>query len=323
MMIKIEDIFKNVNFTSCGGTENLVRELYANVDCDLLNRFDWLVSYPNHEYIRGSNPSILWIHDNSNDRYFEPLQYRDFLDQFTAIVFVSHLQAQSFRDRYNIPYSKSFVLKNAINPNHANFEKFDDLSKIKIVYSSMPHKGLAIAFEVFKVIKEEYGDAVNLSIFSNYSVYGEHHLHRNEQYQNIFNELESGCGINYRSAKREDVLRELSESHIWTLPSVFAESSCVSAMEAMSSGCVCVCNDFGALPETTSGYAMLYHYDEDINRNAGAFYECLKTSIETIKSNPCGSKHHVTMQKVYADANYSWDRRKREWQMFLEGAKNV
>jgi hypothetical protein len=68
---------------------------------------------------------------------------------------------------------------------------------------------------------------------------------------------------------------------------------------------------------------MLYHYDEDINRNAGAFYECLKTSIETIKSNPGGSKHHTTIQKIYADANYSWDRRKREWQMFLEGAKNV
>lgn len=314
----IEEIFKTVNFSSAGGTENMVRELYDIIPESILKKFEWIVSYPPEGYIRGELPSILWIHDNVDDPVFNGLKYKDFKDQFEMIVFVSHTQAQDFRRKFNIKYNKSVVLKNAIHPiEDIDIKKFDKPDKLKICYTSMPHKGLIIVSEVFKALKKEFGEYLDFNIFSNYDVYGEYHKSRNEAFKNIYESLETS-GVNYHGGvKRTQIIEHLKSSHIWCLPSVFPETSCISMIEAMSAGNICVCNDYGALPETGSGFAMSYHYNEDINLNAGGFYEALKSTIETFKNNNEAVKNHVSAQKFYIDNTYSWNRRAKEWVVFL------
>lgn len=321
----IEQIFKGVDFSSNGGTENMVRELYQNLGHDALDRFEWIVSYPPQGFIKGEKPVILWVHDWVDDPAFNVLQYRDYVDQFDAFVFVSHIQAEGFRRKFNIPFSKSFVIKNAINPVEGVdiVKKFQAPEKIKITYTSMPHKGLPIVVDVFDALSKEYGDDVEFYIYSNFNVYGEKHEPRNERYKEIFDKLNCSDAIIYIAGDtRVNVIEHLKSSHIWVLPSMFPETSCLALIEAMSAGNVCVCNDFGALPETSSNFAMQYHFNEDININAGGFYEALKNTIETIKQDSNSVVNHVLAQKFYMDNSYSWNRRAREWNIFLHSFLN-
>lgn len=319
----IEDtskIFKYNDFSdSKGGTEQQVKFLMDNIDNDILSKFDWIISYPVDGFIKDEErKSILYIHDLAEDPAFGVLKYKDTQDQYDYFVFVSYTQKESFRIKFNIPYEKCIVMKNCVSPIESSTDKFDNLDKIKIAYTSAPHKGLPIVYEVFRVLGEELKDAVELNVYSNFDLYGSKHSPRNEPYEGLYQKMRDNENINYHGYVPHDVLMEsLKENHIWVNPSLFPETSCKSLMEAASASCMCIHNDLGALPETSSSFTVMYRHETSPNKHASVFYENIINIIGAMKDFTDITKRHLNLQKYYFDSFYSESRRIKEWEIFL------
>ena len=318
------NIFKYNNFNDAkGGTEVMVEGLLKHIDNNLLSNFDIVVSYPPSNFRKGKNKSILWLHDLPNDPYlYNYLKDSRNQNNFDFFVFVSIWQKEMFRIYFDLPHEKCVVLKNCIEPRETNFNKWNQnviSGKIKLIYDSTPQRGLNILFEVFKELYKEYGNKIELNVFSSFDLYGENHKHRNEPFLELFEELKNTKGINYfGSVDHEMILSELVEQHIWCLPSIWEETSCISLLEALSAGCLCVHSNLAALPETSSNYSMMYKYTTDLNKHASSLYETLRGAIESVSVNSEAVKNHTMFQKSYIDSFYGWEMRTMEWNNFLK-----
>ena len=99
------------------------------------------------------------------------------------------------------------------------------------------------------------------------------------------------------------------------------ETSCISAMEAMSTMCAIVCPNYGALPETTANYSFSYNYEPDPERHKVIFSHVLKDVIDNWSSN--NVMQLLQYGKVYCDTFYRWDVRLQVWKQLLEGVYNL
>lgn len=318
-MIDHNKIFKFNDFGDArGGTEIMVSGLLNNVNNELLKKFDIVVSYPPQNFKKSKDKiSILWLHDLVTDPYlYNYLSNKQNQLNFDYFVFVSYWQKEMFRIYLNLPHEKCKVLKNAIEPSSTNFKKWDDPQKIKIIYNSTPQRGLGILFEVFKHLYKNHKDKIELNVFSSFDIYGEKHKSRNNPFLDLYNKLENTEGINYYGSVNHDILlNELKNQHIWCLPSIWEETSCISLMEAMSAGCICVHNNLAALTETSAGYTQMYDYNSNINEHTKILYERLKFAIDIEFGY---INNHVHLQKIYTDSFYNWKIRGKEWEYFLE-----
>jgi UDP-glucose:(glucosyl)LPS alpha-1,2-glucosyltransferase len=322
MVNDVNKVFKFNDFgDAVGGTEIQVANLLKNIDNDILKKYDIIVAHPSNDFIKDpERTSMLWIHDLPDDPSFTSLKYADVQNQYDYFIFVSHWQKEMFRIKFNIPFHKCIVIKNGIDGiDMTNDKKFEKVDKVKISYTSNPSKGLAVLYEVYKELYDEFGDKIELNVFSNFDFYGEKHKVRNEQYEGLYQKMRDHEGINYHGSVDHDVLIDnMKSTHIWSLPSIFPETSCMSLMEAMSSKCVCVHNDLGALAETSANFGIMYRYVSDINVHAEMFYVSMKNAITTILTSPEVIEKHLLIQKLYADSFYSWEIKRREWELFFK-----
>ena len=155
-------------------------------------------------------------------------------------------------------------------------------------------------------------------MYSSFSIYG--WPQRDEEYKEVFAKCEEHPGINYHGAVSNDEIREaLKISHIFAFPSIWPETSCIAAIEAMSAGVGIVCPNFAALPETTASLANIYQWNEDMSTHASYFASVLDVIIENYWHESLQSRFMYA--KNYADNMYNWESRKEEWVNFLQSLK--
>ena len=63
-------------------------------------------------------------------------------------------------------------------------------------------------------------------------------------------------------------------------PSVYMETACISAIEAMSAKCMVVCPNLGALPETCANFAWMYGYEPNPEKHISVHAHILGKAIE-------------------------------------------
>ncbi len=302
---------------SFGGTELMSKALTERVDKDLLEEFNIIKSRVRNIDDKKSN--ILWLHDLWNDPENEHLSDKEKRKRFDRLVFVSNYQMNTYMLAYGIPYSETFVLKNAIEPISIP-AKAKDGDQIRLIYHTTPHRGLNIAVAGVQKLAETMGDKIHFDVYSSFNAYG--WPERDEPFKNIFKQIEDHPNMTYHGFQPNDVVRKALESaHIFAFPSIWTETSCIAAIEAMSAGCQIVCPNLGALPETTGGFATMYHWHESIQTHANVFANFLKSAIENHRTDDMGTK--LVFQKNYADNFYNWDLRANEWTGMLQGVKSL
>lgn len=313
----LKEIFPYSNFTGArGGTELMMEKLVETVDNSLLKKINFICSYIPKDFKKDERKVVYWVHDRHDDPAFKQLNIiKDEIDYF---VFVSYWQKEMFRLNFNLPYEKCVVIKNALtSPIPVEIsEKYSNVEKIHIAYTSTPQRGLTILYEVFNELSKEYPDYLRLHVYSSFDIYG--HYQRNVPFENLYEKCKAHQDIEYYGSVEHDILMNaITKTHIWTLPSIWPETSCIAAMEAMSAGNVLVHSNLAALPETTANFAVQYPYVPSLNQHASVFYEHLKATIETIKKSPDSILNHIVLQKIYADTFYNWNARSKEWTQFL------
>ena len=290
-----------------GGTELLLEGLSKRIDSSLLESVQ-IVSRPVD--LDSSKKQILWVHDLPADMPF--ISTPAGRAMFDGIVFVSSWQQQIFNINADVPFAGSTVIKNAIEPINIVDKKYD--KQIKLIYHSTPHRGLEILVPVFVELSKKYPN-LHLDVFSNFDLYARPEL--NDKYKDLYDICREHPHITYHGTQPNEVVRNaLVDAHIFAYPSIWRETSCLCAMEAMSAKCLTVAPAYGALAETLANFGIVYDFNENKNAHAQVFAYALEAAIESIGKE--STNNLLTFQKSYADTFYSWEARIPQWETYVE-----
>lgn len=302
-----------------GGTELLRNKLVELMPQEILQGVAIHCSRPRELYSDVKN--ILWCHDLPQDPEVEHLRDGGW-KKYDKIAFVSNWQMQMYNSYLGVPYSHSEVVRNAISPIDNNIlTKMED-DKIRLVYFSTPHRGLAILDPVFRELCKSH-DNIELDVFSSFKLYGWEQ--RDEPFQKLFESLKSNPRVNYHgSVPNEDIRKALQKSHILAYPSIWQETSCLCLLESLSAGLVAVHPNLAALPETANSWSIMYQYHEDLNEHAKIFYAVLDNVIRNFKEVSFREKlkQRQMVQKDFIDTHYSWETRIPQWINLISSVKN-
>lgn len=309
--MEVNELSKNAK----GGTELMLEALHKNIDPGLLSNFQIIPSRVRE--LKEDKVRILWCHDLPGDPESKHLANGGW-KKFHKIVFVSYWQQQAYIGQYGIPWSRTCVLQNAIVPFN---ESVKPTKVVDIVYHTTPHRGLEILVPVFEKLAEEDPN-ITLHVYSSFNIYG--WGERDKQYKPLFDRIEKHDQMMYYGSVDHATIRErLPDMHIFAYPSIWPETSCVSLMEAMSAGLICVHPNFAALPETAANWTAMYPFHEDMQAHANIFAGNLKNAIGTIRERPNETRVHLDSQKNYVDLFYSWELRKHQWEQLLLSLKDL
>lgn len=311
LMTKLVIERNEVNKHSMGGTELMGHALSKYVDSELLSKFQIILSRVRE--IDKDRIPVLWLHDLPWDPESAKLKDPEYRKQFKKIVFVSHWQQQMYHTVLGVPYSEGVVIRNAIEPIPQQYIDDKPKDEIRLIYHPTPHRGLEILVPVVKEMVK-YHPEIHLDVYSSFKLYGWEE--RDTPYAKLFEEIETHPNMTYYGTVPHEHLREgVGRSHIFAYPSIWQETSCLCAIEAMSASALTVTSSLAALPETCANYALMYNYTEDVNAHANMFFKVLHHAIDVIKKD--GAGNYLRAQKEYFDRNYSWEVRKEEWTYLL------
>jgi glycosyltransferase involved in cell wall biosynthesis len=307
--VQVDEVSRN----AMGGTELMKYGLYDRLPADIRDKVQIICSRVRD--IDPDRPSILWLHDLFDDPESMHLRDPELRKRFDKLVFVSNWQFSTYNLSMRVPYSESIVLRNAIDPipNHVKPRN----GTINLIYHTTPHRGLEILVPAFEALQEHYKN-IHLDVYSSFEAYG--WPQRDEPYKDLFERIKANPQMTYHGYKPNSEIREaLKKAHIFAYPSIWQETSCIAAIEAMSAGCAVVCPNYAALPETTSNFAFDYQYHEDVNTHANVFANALAYVIGVVEKNSTDLQTRFAVQKNYIDTFYNWDKRVAEWEVLIRG----
>jgi glycosyltransferase involved in cell wall biosynthesis len=321
MTIEFDDFSKS----SKGGTEIIKYGLQDRLPQELLSKFQIVTD--RFEELDETKIRIYWSHLNPeySEQTLEYFAYKDTRplanggwNKFHKLIFVSYTQMENWIREYDIPKHHCNVMKNALKPIELQ-EK--PKNKIVLVHYSNPHGGLSLLVNVFEKLCEEYNN-IELKVHSSWNIYGMNKSQEDYEKSDLYRRLERHPKIhNIGYLPNEELKKSLASSHIFPYPNIIPETFCLSLLEAMSAGLLCVHSSLGALPETASNWTMMYDYHEKIPQHEERFYQVLKNAIEIV--NRKETQEHLKKQKEYVDYLFNWDKRTEDWINLLESLKDL
>jgi len=268
-------ILKKINNESFGGSENQLRLLLKHLPDASFKDINLILNKTNHDLLEKDKINILWMHHFVNQEEAKNLGSKDYTDKLDYIVFNSNWNFEKFQYQFKIPENKSLVIKNAI-------EKIDfqekPKDKINLIYHTTPWRGLAQLLNVFKKLNLKN---VELNVCSSTIIYGKKFDDiLGKKYENIFNECKNTKNVNYLGfVENKNIIELLKKTHIYSFPSIWPETSCLSAIESMAAGCEVVTTNLGALYETCSPFGTLVSFDRNLDNLEQKYSKTLLKSI--------------------------------------------
>ena len=301
------DLTKNAVYKNARGGSELVYEgLLKRLPKKHLDKFNFIMSRVRDDFFDG-RPTILWLQDLPQDPESAHLSEESSRKRFKKIVFNSHWQQDKYLRYLGVPYNEGVVLKNAVErfPIH---EKPKD-GKIKLIYFSTPHRGLNVLESAVRVLSQ-HRDDFEVDVYSSFEIYG--WKERDDDFKELFERLNDLKCVNYHGTVSNEKIREaLSQSHILAYPSIYEESSCCVAIEAMAAGCLALIPNYGALTETGTDFAWMYNWEPDQALHAQKYSAILNHALDLYWDYAVQSV--LSMQVSYYNYFYSWDIRINEW----------
>ena len=301
---------------SYGGSENQLRLLFKNVDDEYFKDVNLILNSTDPKLLEKNKINILWMQHYVNQKETENLKNKEYINKLNYIVFNSNWNFENFKIQYKIPENKSIVLKNAINKIDFKNKTKD---KISLIYHTTPWRGLELLLKVFKKINKEN---VELNVCSSTIIYGKKfHDSYEKKFQKLFDDCKNTKNVNFHGYKsNSSILEMLKEVHIFSYPSIWTETSCISAIEAMAAGCEVVTTNLGALKETCSPFAKFVNFEKNLHNLELNYLSSLIDSINNFWSEDNQQKLKKQREKI--NQIYSWETRKVEWIDFLKKIKS-
>ena len=310
-------ILKKINQDSFGGSENQLRLLLKYLPDENFKDINLILNNTSHDFIEKDKINVLWMHHFVNQEEAKNLGSKEYINKLDFIVFNSNWNFEKFQYQFKIPESKSIVIKNAIE-NIAPSKKPTD--KISLIYHTTPWRGLVHLLKIFKNLNLQN---VELNICSSTIIYGKKFDSiLGKQYENIFRECKNTKNVNYLGfVENNKIINLLKSMHIYAFPSVWPETSCISAIEAMAAGCEIVSSNLGALYETCAPFGTFVTFDRNFENFEKKYQKVLEKSIKNFWSEENQKK--IKLQQEVINLTYSWSTRSKEWLSFFQEAKKL
>jgi len=256
---------------SFGGSENQLRLLLNYLPDESFKDINLILNSTNPDLLEKNRINVLWMQHFVNQKEAQNLGTKSYVDKLDFIVFNSHWNFEKFYYQFKIPESKSLVIKNAIEK--IDFKK-KSKNKINLIYHTTPWRGLAHLVKIFKNLSLKN---VELNVCSSTKIYGKKFdAVLGKTYENIINECKSTKNINYLGfLDNKKIIELLKETHIFAYPSIWPETSCISAIESMAAGCEVVTTNLGALYETCSPFGTIVSFDRNFDNLEKKYSETL------------------------------------------------
>lgn len=199
---------------------------------------------------------LLWVHDLHWGEAFTEAHAQT----FDAICPVSAWHASHLKRVYPFVADKLVVLPNGVDLERFPTHLIGNRIQHRCVYTSSPDRGLEPLLQMWPRIRAICDDA-ELHIF-----YGWENIDKaiaqGHQPLAFLKERVTGLlkqpGVYWRGRLPQDELAvELVHASIWTYPSLFLETFCIGACEAMAAGLAVVSSRLGAIPEVVGDAGLL------------------------------------------------------------------
>ena len=311
-----DDRSRPVSFNdSFGGSENQMRLLLKNLPDESFKNINLILNNTDHNLIEKNKINVLWMHHFVNQKEAQNLSSNEFVNKLDWIVYNSNWNFEKHVYQFKVPENKCVVIRNAI-------EKIDIVEKpkdkISLIYHTTPWRGLVHLLKVFKNLNLKN---VELNICSSTIIYGKKFDAKlGKTYESLFNECKNTKNVKYFGfLDNKKIIELLKQMHIFAHPSIWPETSCISAIEAMAAGCEIVTTNLGALYETCSPFGTFVNFDRNFDNLEKRYKKVLLNSIENYWSDKNQDKLKLQVKTI--NSTYSWDVRSYEWKNFFEEIK--
>jgi glycosyltransferase involved in cell wall biosynthesis len=269
--------------------------------------------------LRVTAPLVLWIGHAHDQPAIAGLESAREKKVWSGFAFVSRWQLEQFTDAFWVPAEKSRVMRNGISPVFGNLSPpepwFRRDQPPVLVYTSQPYRGLEILLDAFPQIREGI-PGVRLKVFSGFAVVNQ--SREDDPYTQLYERCRTTKGVEYVGPLSQTALaRELSLAAALAYPSIFMETSCIAALEAMAAGLLVLTTQTAALPETTAGFARLTEYRSDHTRLAREFADMTIQGLHELHRNTDAALERRDAQIAYVRARHTWPVLALEWQSWL------
>ena len=302
-----------------GATELQMEMLQKYVSKDILDQVQICTSIPGKVPIDPNKLNILWQKNAYNQPNLQEFfRNKDRHEEYDWYVFNSHWNYEKFRYVFDIPTERSVVIKNGLDyfPKRKIYKKGDP---IKIIHHCTPWRGLNVLLLAMQDIKDPN---ITLDVYSSSKVYGSEFSENNDQdFYALYDQAKQLPNVNYIGYKPHEYIKEVMPNYdMFVYPSIFEETSCVSALEALASGVHVITNNFGALYETCSEWPVYISYSTNYEQMAQDTAVAIKTAANYLHEDFI--QDHLEDQQKFYKKFYHWNKRKHEWTTFLKGALN-
>jgi glycosyltransferase involved in cell wall biosynthesis len=264
-------------------------------------------------------PIVYWTQHAHDQPAAQALKRAAELGAWSALVFVSDWQRNHYEQLLGVPAGRCTVLRNCVSPAFLMQELqtpwFITGAAPLLSYASTPFRGLDVLINAFPAIRAAVPD-VRLRVFSSMGVY---QVDRGaDPYEGLYAACRSTAGIDYvGSVGQTELARELAGTAALAYPSTFAETSCITALEAMATGALVIATTLGALPETTCGHAVLLDRTAQDAGFTAAYARLVVDSLQRMRTDPAAADAHRKRQRQFIMERYAWPERAREWEDLL------
>ena len=288
-----------------GGTEYMAKGWLERISDDMPKVKNYLalvapgINPPIYDFFNSGKQILFWMHNDPSQYGADEQRFLStpqFAEKLKYIIVPSEYAKARVIAKTTIPESKVYVIPNAIES--LNFEpgKFNNPKKIKIINTSNAERGLDVLINAVGLLDPKEFD-FELDVFSRFNP-AEHQGFSPDPRINFY-------GFSYKPT----VVKHYEAAHIHAYPSTYLETFCISQVEAMSAGLLCVTSDRGALPEVSSGFTNIYEYSNDPIEHAKVFAKHITSAIDTIKSGKWNPQEQID----YINNKYSWSAVKQQW----------
>lgn len=286
-----------------GGTEYMAKGWHQHIR-PFVPKFDNYLSlvipgvFPHVSNFKFLNKEIIcWMHNTPQqfgEDKIEILRNQDFLKRLKYFVVPSQEHKRILAKELPMDLEKIVVIPNAIEPLQYDYNKLEHPKIVKIIHTSSMDRGMDVLLNAVAKVDKRF----ELEIYNNFN-------------PDIYPELpELDKRITFFGPTPKATVRKAYElSHIHAYPSTFQETFCLSQVESMSAGLLCVTSDIGSLTEVSNGYTRIYPYIEDGIKHSEIFAEHLTKAIEDIEKGNWDPREQIK----YVNSEYSWERAKERW----------
>jgi glycosyltransferase involved in cell wall biosynthesis len=298
-------------------------------DADSIDRmrrtsFDAIVSltanpFPLRELFGQAVPIHLWTGHPDHQPPVQCLTHEQVRDQWDGFVFVSEWQRNCYIARFGLEPARTAIIRNAIAPVFENrFADMDAMVSAKasipcrLAYTSSPDRGLQLLMAMFPLLTRP----THLHVYSSMALYvpGEADV----PYRELYEQCRTTPSVEYFGAiPQPELATSLESVSILAYPNIVPETGCITAMEAMASGCFVVTSNLGALAETTEGFASLIDVDDDWYSYAQKYIAALEQAVDFTRSE--AGLRHLWRQVQHINMTCTWQVRAKQWVSLLGG----